>query len=260
MENEDKNIKVSFTPNPQGAMRVLAFLVLASLFIFLGARTWREVREARSFAPQNVITISGKGSIFATPDIGQVVISVVREQKTASDAQREATTAANKVIEFVESKGVKKEDIKTDYSIYPKYNYTQDRGQVLTGYEVRQSITVKIRDLDSISGILSGVVERGANEVGNLSFTIDNPDALKAEARVKAIKDAKEKAEALSKELGVRLGRIINFNESEGGIPPPIFYEARSLGIGGAAPAPSPVINPGENEIISNVSVTYEIR
>ena len=39
MENEDKNIKVSFTPNPQGAMRVLAFLVLASLFIFLGART-----------------------------------------------------------------------------------------------------------------------------------------------------------------------------------------------------------------------------
>src|SRR3989344_5013738 len=209
MENEDKNMKVSFTPNPQGAMRVLAFLVLASLFIFLGARTWREVREARSFAPQNVITISGKSSIFATPDIGQVVISVVREQKTASDAQREATTAANKVIEFVESKGVKKEDIKTDYSIYPKYNYTQDRGQVLTGYEVRQSITVKIRDLDSISGILSGVVERGANE---------------------------------------------------GGIPPPIFYEARSLGIGGAAPAPSPVINPGENEIISNVSVTYEIR
>src|SRR3989344_4260997 len=195
MENEDKNMKVSFTPNPQG-----------------------EVREARSFAPQNVITISGKGSIFATPDIGQVVISVVREQKTASDAQREATTAANKVIEFVESKGVKKEDIKTDYSIYPKYNYTQDRGQVLTGYEVRQSITVKIRDLDSISGILSGGVERGANEVGNLSFTIDNPDALKAEARVKAIKDAKEKAEALSKELGVRLGRIINLNKTERGV------------------------------------------
>jgi len=257
MENEDKNMKVSFTPNPQGALRVLAFLVLASLFVFLGARAYREMREARSFPPQNVITISGKGSIFATPDIGQVVITVAREQKTASDAQREATAAANKVVEFVVSKGVKKEDIKTNYSINPKYNYTKDRGQVLTGYEVRQSITLKIRDLDSISGILSGVVERGANEVGNLSFTIDNPDALKAEARVKAIKDAKEKADALSKDLGVRLGRIVNFNESGGEVPMPMYEK---FGFGGAAPAADPIIMPGQNEIVSNISITYEIR
>ncbi len=258
MENEDKNVKVSFTPNPQGALRIFVFLVLAALFIFLGARAYREVREARLFPPQNVITISGKGSIFATPDIGQVVITVAREQKAASDAQREATVAANKVVEFVISKGVKKEDIKTNYSINPKYNYTKDRGQVLTGYEVRQSITLKIRDLDSISGILSGVVERGANEVGNLSFTIDNPDALKAEARVKAIKDAKEKAEALSKDLGVRLGRIINFNEFGGEVPMPMYEK---FGFGGdAAPAADPIIMPGQNEIVSNVSITYEIQ
>ncbi len=253
-------MSLSISPNPQGAFRVLAFLVLASLVIFLGARTWREIREGRAVTPQNVISISGRGSLFAKPDIGHVSVSIVREKKTVAEAQRDAANAANKVFAFLKSKGVEEKDIKTtNFSIYPKYNYTQDRGQVLLGYEVRQTFDVKIRKLEMAGDIIAGASSAGANEVGNLSFTIDDSDALKAEAREKAIKNAKEKAEKLSNDLGVRLGRLVNFSESDGGYQPQVFYKAEAVGIGGGV-SPSPALPSGENEIVSNVTLVYEIR
>ena len=261
MDYDDKNMKVSLTPNPQGALRGLAFLVLAALFIFLGVRSWREVREGGSVMPQNTITISGKGSVFAKPDIGQVSLSIVHERPTVAEAQKESTDAANKVVAFLKSKGVEDKDIKTtDYSIYPQYNYTQDRGQIFRGYEVRQSVGVKIRKLDSVSDILAGAASAGANQVSNLTFTIDDPDQIKGQARSEAIVDAKTKAQELARELGVKLGRVINFTESEGGGYPPMMYDSYGGKGGVGAAAPTPTINPGENEVVSNVVVTYEIR
>lgn len=261
MEHESKDVRLSISPNPQGPFRVLAVLVLAALFLFLGASTWREIREVKTLAPQNVITVSGKGSIFAKPDIGNVSVSIVREKKTVAEAQREATDSANKVFDFLKSKGVEEKDIKTtNYSIYPKYNYTQDRGQVLLGYEVRQTFDVKIRKLEMVGDIIAGTTQAGANEVGGLTFTIDDPDELKAQAREDAIKDAKAKARELSKDLGVRLGRLVNFSESDGSIPPPIFYKTEAFGRGGDVAVAAPPVPTGQNEIISNVTLIYEIR
>ncbi|HXK39099.1 MAG TPA: SIMPL domain-containing protein, partial [Candidatus Paceibacterota bacterium] len=133
--------------------------------------------------------------------------------------------------------------------------------QVLVGYEVSQTLSVKVRDTKMAGDLLSGVGSRGATEVSGLSFTIDDEDALKAEARDKAIAQAKSKAEVLAKSLGVSLVRVVGFYENEGGMP---IY---AYGLGGdermmtsSAPKASPEIPVGQNKIVSNVSVTYEIR
>ena len=152
-------------------------------------------------------------------------------------------------------------DIKTTgYNIYPQYKYPQYGGQpTITGYQVNQSLEIKVRNLDSVSNILDGVVTAGANQVNGLTFEIDDPDTLKAEARAKAIADAKKKANELQSQVGISLGKIVNFSENTGGYPIPIYYDAKleGRGMGGGG---GPTVPTGENEIVVNVSLTYQIK
>jgi uncharacterized protein YggE len=92
-----------------------------------------------------------------------------------------------------------------------------------------------------------------------VQFTIDDADKLKAEAREKAINDAKVKARELRGQLGVRLGRIVSFSENTGGYPMPMYeMKGAATGMGGGGGGPE--LPTGENEITVNVSITYEIK
>ena len=131
--------------------------------------------------------------------------------------------------------------------------------QTLRGYQVTQTLEVKVRDTNKAGELLSGVGSKGASQVSSLSFTTDNPDAIQAEARTKAIADAKSKADELAKELGVSIVRVVGFNEN--GNYPIYYAKTMSAGMGAAdSAAPAPELPVGQNKITSNVSVTYEIR
>lgn len=154
--------------------------------------------------------------------------------------------------------GIAEKDMQSNYSIYPDYNYTQDRGQELKGYRVSNSLTIKIRDLTKISEVLSLAGKFGATEVSGLSFTIDEPENLKSQARDKALADVKVKAAHLANVIGVRLGGIVSYNEYEGGIDlyqPKMMY-AETGGMGGGGPA---AISGGSKDVNMNVSVTFEV-
>lgn len=206
------------------------------------------------------ISATGEGKIAAKPDIAVLSAGVVSERKTVKDAQKENTDASNAVKSFLMSAGVLEKDIKsTNYSIYPQYFYPENRKPEIIGYQVRNTIEVKIRDLTKVDDILGGVVESGANEVGSVSFTIEDPNKLKEQARKLAIQMAMEKAKVLSRDLGVRLKRIVGFTENEGGFPPPIMYAADGLGRGGMMKeSAGPELSPGEQEITVTVTVTYD--
>jgi hypothetical protein len=237
-------------------LKGLIGLFLIVLIIFVGAKAVNEIKKPIDISNISRITVSGEGKVFAKPDIGKVSISVVNEEKTVAEAQTKSAESINKVIEFLKSSGVEEKDIKTtNYSISPQYDYLENQGRVFRGYEVRQRLEVKIRDLAKSGEILAGATEAGANQVGSLSFTIDEEEIIKQEARQKAIENAKKKAQKLAKDLGVKLGRVVSFNESS--FPSsPVFFEARALDIGGGAPN----IPTGENEITVNVSVVYQIK
>ena len=128
----------------------------------------------------------------------------------------------------------------------------------ITSYEVRDTIEIKIRDLSKADDVLEGVVTSGANEVGGLQFGIDDETAVKAATRKAAIEDAKKKAKILAHDLGIRLKRIVSFSESGDGVPiyPQIFRGAASADSVSAAPQ----VAPGEQEVRSQVTITYEFR
>jgi uncharacterized protein YggE len=133
---------------------------------------------------------------------------------------------------------------------------------VLTGYEVSQTISVKVRKTDDAGTALTKVGELGATNISNLDFVVDNMESVKADARDKAIVDAKAKAKTLSKSLGIRLVKIVSFSDS--GDYPPVYYasggamNAKAMDVGVASVPPQLPV--GENKVVSNVSITYEVK
>lgn len=254
--------------------RTMAATALGMLALFLLASAVGEFKGLRfigsGVSASNTISVSGEGEVFAVPDSAVFSATVREKAKEVKDAQDAATKKINDIVAYLKQGGIEDKDIKTaDYSINPDYEWKQSAcpqgvfcppgKQVLVGYQVSQTLSVKVRDMKKAGDFLSGVGSRGATEVSGLSFTIDDEDALKAEARDEAITQAKEKAEALAKSLGVSLVRVVGF--SEGG-DRPIYYAKAAMveaGIGSASSA-APEIPVGENKIVSNVNIVYEIR
>lgn len=231
-----------------------AALVMLTLFLLV---TTEQVKNTA--ATTNTISFSGEGKVVAKPDIAKIQLSIVTQALTSKVAQDDNSKKSKAITGYLKKENIEDRDIKTtSYNIYPQYKYPQFGSQPqIIGYQVNQSLEIKIRNLDNVSNILDGVVTAGANQISGLSFEIDNPDALKAEARAKAIADAKKKASELQSQVGISLGKIVNFSENTGGYPVPIMYGAKSLdsGLGGGPSVPA-----GENEITVNVTLTYQIK
>ena len=251
-------------------------LVLLLLALFLFVKTVGEIKSYRFIGGgvpvTNTITVSGVGEVFAVPDIGSFSFSVSEEKVTVKEAQSEATRKINVALGLLRGANVEDRDIKTTaYNIYPQYTYIREickpgfpcggGKRELTGYNVSQTISVKIRDIDKAGEILAEIGSVGVTNVSGLNFTIDDEDELKRDARREAIDDARTKAKQLARDLGVKLIRVVSFSEGGGG---PIYRgfdfavaESAVFGVGGLE---APEIPVGENKITSNVSITYEIQ
>ncbi len=212
---------------------------------------------------ENTITVNATGEVYAKPDLAIVTFSTVNEAKTVSEALNANTKKMNAVIAAVKEQGVEAKDLKTtNFNIYPRYEWYDERSyiypqgeRILVGYEVNQSLEVKIRDLNKVGDIIQEATNAGANEVSNLQFTIDNQDELKKQAREEAINEAKTKAKELASELGIKLIRISNFSESS---VFPSYFKAEALGIGGGEEGVQ--VESGENKIEVTVYITYDIK
>lgn len=248
---------------------VPALTIILSLFLVV--QIVNGLKNAGTGVPaQDVITVSGQGEVFATPDLATFTFSVTEVGNNVKDAQTKTTEKIDKAIAAVKKLGVDEKDIKTtDYNAYPKYEYNQIEcikypcpvgKQQLVGYEVSQTILVKVRKVDDAGKLLDAVASASITNVSGLTFTIDDESALQREARKKAIDDAKTKAQQLAKDLGVSLSRIVSFSENNGS-PMPMYYRADAIAMGGAMEAKSvPSVPTGQNKISSDVSITYEIK
>ncbi len=239
------------------------------LFLFVVAVFWYVSVYSRSVVPERSFAVSGEGKTVAVPDVAEINFGVLTEGgKNLNDLQKENTERINRTISYLKEQGIDEKDIKTQYyNILPRYQFfscpppfTPDGVSVgrpcppseIIGYSINQSVLVKVRDLKKAGDILAGVVERGANTVSGPNFTVDDPVELQNETREKAIKQAREKAKSMAKAGGFRVGKLISIQEGFSG--PPIIYGLEAKGSTG------PSIEPGSQEIISNVTLIYEIR
>lgn len=248
---------------------------LLALMLFLLAGTVSSLRSMHyigaGITPTNTIQVSGEGEVFAIPDIAEFSFSVSETAKDVQTAQANATKKSNAAIAYLKQQDIEEKDIKTiDYSVNPHYEWQQQDvcsgmvpcpsgKQVLIGYDVSQTVQVKVRDTKKAGDLLAGVGSRGATNVSGLNFTVEDQKKLEAEARGKAIADARSRAEVLAKDLGIDLVRVVSFSENGGRE----IYYTKAMGVmamDSAAQAPIPEIPVGQNKIASSVTVIYEIR
>jgi uncharacterized protein YggE len=266
--------------------RLMAACALGMLALFLLVLTVSALKSyhyiGTGISPTDTIQVEGEGQVTAVPDTATFTVSV---QDTASDvqtAQTKATTDGNAIVAYLTAQGIDSSDIQTtDYEISPQYSYSQSAcpnipvteggaspaiavycppgKQVLTGYQVSETLTVKVTDTSKAGTLLAGVGSKGASSVSGLTFTVSNQDQLMEQAQQKAIAEAQSKADALAKSLGVHIVGVVGFTENNGGGPvyPMAFATNASAG---SVSAPAPEIQTGQNTIKDDVTVTYEIQ
>jgi len=243
---------------------ILVALLLLIVVIAVGIGMWNAVKQhyyiGKSTDIARTITISGEGKVVATPDLAVINLGYLVEKKNVTDAQKDNTDKINALIKNLKDLGIQAKDIKTtNYNVYPQYDYA-DGKQILRGYQVSQNVEVKVRDSEKISTVLDLVGSLGLNQVGGLTFQIDEPEIYQQEARIKALANAKEKAKDLAAVMGVKLGKIISFNEDTYPVSPIYSYaKSEALGMGGDMAAPALSVESGSQEIIVNASISYEL-
>ncbi len=250
---------------------VLVALVCAA--IALGSYARLAYLQANTFGAAQTISVMGTAEAFLKPDLAEFTLTVSSQENDPTTAQNKSAEKSSAIKAYLKEKGVEEKDIKTDnYTFGPKYEWVNSvcvagincppGKNTLVGYTADETVTVKVRKMEQAGDLIAGVGERGATDISNLSFTVDDTDAAKDGVRKEAIEDAREKAEVLAESLGVRLGALQGFYENQGGGPVPMYAEAsvssapKVMDMRGAAPE----LSPGENKISSTVTLVYKIH
>lgn len=212
-------------------------------------------------AQQTGIWVSGTGEVSVVPDVAILQMGVEAREASVSEAQSEAADAMNEVMASLASNGVASEDIQTQwYSISPVTKWIDDtREEITIGYRVANTVTAKIRDIESVGTVIDAVASAGGDltRVSSIRFTVDDPDPYYDQAREEALADAMGKAEQIASVAGVGLGRPFYISET-GGVVPPRPYPVMDYGYAEGAKAMTP-ISAGEIEISLTVQMAYSI-
>lgn len=246
-----------------GVLRWVGVVVLAVLGLFLVAKTVNTFAErdyiGKAVRDRDLITVSGMGSITAKPDLAKVDVGVFSEGQSVSAVQTDSASKMNAMIEALKTLGIKDADIQTsNYNLQPKIDWTDGKQRVV-GYTLTQTVNLNVRDLTKVGDVLESATSHGANQIYGVQFTIDDPTSIQDEARVKAIKEAQKKADALADAVGLHIVKVVSFSEAGGFEPPyPMAYAGGDLA--SAAKNIAPQIEAGSLDVKMNVSVTFEVR
>lgn len=248
--------------------RILGALTLVMVILTLASVIILNLNRAEQTEYPATITVEGTGEVVAIPDIATFSFAVEAEAETADEAQGESAESINGIISYLEESGVAENDIETtSYNLYPRYTFTEricpagsfcpPGERVQDGFTVSQRVSVKVRDTEQAGALISGVGERGATNISSLDFTIDDTEALEAEARSEAIANARAEAETLAEDLGVQIVKLTSYYENA----PTRGMDSRFMAVEEASfDVPTPNLPAGEEKTMVTVNVTYEVR
>jgi hypothetical protein len=216
-------------------------------------------------APDNalprIVSVAGLGEVKTPPDMATISTGVVSEAVSAKDALAKNNVAMAAVIAALKNAGIDEKDIQTSgFSVSPKYppyqpNQTTQR---IVGYTVSNQVTAHVKNLKNLGAILDTLVQSGSNNVGGISFDIDDPKKSLDEARKKAVADARAKAELYAAAAGVSLGRVVQISEASAVSPPVPMM--RRMAVETAAADASVPIAAGQQTASATVSIVYELE
>ena len=169
------------------------------------------VSPASAATTTRYVTVTSTGSVKVTPDAVRLNANVSVVAGSNKEALSKTSMAAAAVRAALTKSGILKADIATQsITVYPEYNYTQDKGSQLIGYRGSQSFVVTIKNAENAGAVVDAVVAAGGDDLqiqGVTPFVLDSSKATES-ARANAVKNAKAKATSYAKLLDAKLGRV----------------------------------------------------
>ena len=208
-------------------------------------------------APPPTISVTGEATISAPPDLARIEAGVTNEAKTAREASDANNATMGRVLLALKGTGIDEKDYQTSrLSLQPENasgRVSSSNAPQIVGYRASNRLTIKLRDVSKIAGVIDAVTAAGANDIGGINFMVSNASKLLDDARAQAIADARRKAEIYARAADVTLGAPLSISEE--GSPGPMMYRRAAAPMAASVP-----IAPGEETLRITVSVTWAIK
>lgn len=203
------------------------------------------------------ITLGATGSVSGEPDVAVITAGVTIEAKTAGEALARNSEIMRKVVKSLRQAGISRRDIATtNFSVQPRYRrYKTGRAPEISGYQVRNSVVVRVQPIAKLGPILDRAVTLGSNQIGNIHFEVSEAEALRDKARQLAVRNARRKAKIYARAAGVKLGDVLRISETSSPGPRPQMMARASL-----ERASAPPIEAGAIDISVHVTMTWALK
>ena len=227
--------------------------IVLTLLVLTAAITTTRAQVENTF-PQ--ISVSGEGTVKVTPDEAIITIGVVNIGKEADEVKKSNDETVDRVMKFLKKSKIDKKDYQTQ-RVYLNRNFNYKKQDYY--YNATQTITIHLRDLSMYDELIVGLTNAGINQIQGVDFKSSKQEQYESEARVKAVADAKKKAEDYAGALGLTVGyaRVVTDN-TRSSYPSPMYaMEMKSMVMDGGSGQETLAV--GEIEIKANVSITFEL-
>ena len=204
--------------------------------------------------PPPAVAVTGEATVSVPPDQAQIDGGVTSEAKTAREASEANNAAMGKVLLALKNAGIEEKDYQTSrLSLQPQHAPNRAGPSPIVGYQASNRVTIRLRDVTKIANVIDVLVGAGANDIGGINFVVSQASKHLDEARVKAISDARRKAEIYARAAGVTLGEPISISEE--GSPAPLFRGKMAAPMAAGAP-----VAQGEETLSVSVNVSWAIK
>ena len=204
-----------------------------------------------------LLNISAQAEARRVPDVATISAGVVTQAVDGNTALRQNAEQMARVMAAIQAAGIAERDIQTSgISLNPQYRYVENEAPSITGYQATNTVSLKVRDITKLGKVLDSLAAQGANQINGPSFQIDQPEPVYDEARLAALKKAKDRAETYAKALDLKVRRIISISEGGGGGFRPVPMMAMSAR--GKAEMDT-AVSPGETEVSVSLDVVFEL-
>jgi uncharacterized protein YggE len=253
-------------PTPGLRTRLIAAAVGVSLFLAATSAPSLTPRgtlavDSSGTAPEHTISVSGTGTVTLMPDVADLQLGVLTSRPTVKAAQADAAVAMTRILAALKALGIDDKDIQTsNVSLQPTYDYSSGMNPPrITGFQMSNSVTVTIRDLDKLGDAIDNSLAAGATSLDGVTFRVNDETSAEAQARQAAMTEARSKADTLAAVAGISIAGVASIAETSAPIQYPINY---TLG-GASAPDVAKVATPiqaGTTDVTITVAVVYLIQ
>lgn len=239
--------------------RYFAATALSLALVGAGSILNPQLAQAQETKMPRTISLIGHGETRIAPDMAIVNVGVLKQAPTAAGALGSNTAAMTAVMAALKAAGIEAKDIQTsNFMVAPRYDYGDNtQAPRLTGYDVSNTVTIAVRKIAQLGGLLDTLVSAGSNQINGISFQVSRPDQALDQARKSATEDATRKAKLYAAAMQLKLGPVLSISEGVN-YSPPVPMMLKSMR--GAAEMSSDVpVSGGEQSLTIDVNVTWEI-